>query len=773
MADMVTAQELENAKIDARTIGESVNENKIVTPRYGAPFKSIPMIAEEMQSVIGTIIGGGVPAGIVLDASGKTQQIINNVTKIFFTNNANTDISSDFANFVNAQNDGDTIIVPNGIYKWDGSSGIKLITKRVNIEFRGKIEASPTENHLFEFKPPASDYQIINGADFFNTAPAKFSTGLSVKYVPADLPHEYFISLESTEVLIMRSGFVDPYYKNITVDIIDSTWKLRNPLPLGFTDLSKLKVHLIKKSKQRMWVKGLNIKSTSIPVGQASRYVHCMYMNAVDFIDCSIDQSDFKNHGSMIALTRCLDVTGKGILLDGSNANNGDSYGILNSISSYLTFNNIRSQNDGIAKVSRGYEGRHGYNVTFNNCLLNGIDDHWGIDYIIDDVKMVRGVGMAGGGVTILNSTSQGDLFTQRTDTPYNDGSLIIKNSKAVGRLALFTGNTYEIATDNLTDHKYFNVIDIDVGMRDMTNTASSAVTFKEFNATLPLEKRNKTSEIIIRNATCVSLNNNNPTKLIEYWQQFVGNGTTAEVAPFLGDFDSKVFCKKLTVKDVTASYAAGKTNALLDILIADEVVIDNVEPFNVFSVRARSLTMNDNVQSDTGYTPAITVDSAEINIKGHIQKQGTSAFSLSRVFNTTPKVYAFDSRFYNRDSFVNAFKTYLEASLGCVFVDTTVSTNNALGYRSRNNYIKNLTARYDFTESVVVAANGQTPLYTVSIPAMQKEDIIIAQQNSWLEMIEVRIRKTVNGSFQFYVSNPTSSQITIDAGKAINFIII
>ena len=77
MADMVTVQELENAKIDARTIGESVNENKIVTPRYGAPFKSMPMIAEEMQGILGTIIAGGVPAGIVLDASGKTQQHIN------------------------------------------------------------------------------------------------------------------------------------------------------------------------------------------------------------------------------------------------------------------------------------------------------------------------------------------------------------------------------------------------------------------------------------------------------------------------------------------------------------------------------------------------------------------------------------------------------------------------------------------------------------------------------------------------------------------------
>jgi len=75
MADMVTVQELENAKIDARTIGESVNENKIVTPRYGTPFKSMPMIAEEMQSIIGTIIAGGVPASIVLDGNQAQDEI--------------------------------------------------------------------------------------------------------------------------------------------------------------------------------------------------------------------------------------------------------------------------------------------------------------------------------------------------------------------------------------------------------------------------------------------------------------------------------------------------------------------------------------------------------------------------------------------------------------------------------------------------------------------------------------------------------------------------
>ena len=90
MADMVTVQELENAKIDARTIGESVNENKIVTPRYGAPFKSMPMIAEEFQDAINTIvIDDGVPALAVYDSSGKTQQEINDFNKLHTFNTVN------------------------------------------------------------------------------------------------------------------------------------------------------------------------------------------------------------------------------------------------------------------------------------------------------------------------------------------------------------------------------------------------------------------------------------------------------------------------------------------------------------------------------------------------------------------------------------------------------------------------------------------------------------------------------------------------------------
>lgn len=88
MAEMVTRQELIDAKRDARDLGKAVNEKVIVNPRYGDGFKSLPMLAAEAQGTINewrdaiSLITqeGGVPALAVSDASGVTQQNINDLT---------------------------------------------------------------------------------------------------------------------------------------------------------------------------------------------------------------------------------------------------------------------------------------------------------------------------------------------------------------------------------------------------------------------------------------------------------------------------------------------------------------------------------------------------------------------------------------------------------------------------------------------------------------------------------------------------------------------
>lgn len=67
---------------DCGTIQEAINEVKIVSPRYGEDFKSLPMIAAEFQDAINTIVvDDGVPAVAVSDSSGKTQQAINDEQK--------------------------------------------------------------------------------------------------------------------------------------------------------------------------------------------------------------------------------------------------------------------------------------------------------------------------------------------------------------------------------------------------------------------------------------------------------------------------------------------------------------------------------------------------------------------------------------------------------------------------------------------------------------------------------------------------------------------
>ena len=96
MADQpVTREKLINADIDVENLGKAVNEKVVVNPRYGVPYKSIPLVSAEFNektiaaqnkinewnAAIALITQqGGVPALAVSDASGKTQQEINNVS---------------------------------------------------------------------------------------------------------------------------------------------------------------------------------------------------------------------------------------------------------------------------------------------------------------------------------------------------------------------------------------------------------------------------------------------------------------------------------------------------------------------------------------------------------------------------------------------------------------------------------------------------------------------------------------------------------------------
>lgn len=85
MAGTINPQDIANAKVDIEDIGESVNEAKVIKPRYGDPYKSIPLvsaeaeakIAEFQQAINTIVIDDGVPAIAVSTASDQDQQEIN------------------------------------------------------------------------------------------------------------------------------------------------------------------------------------------------------------------------------------------------------------------------------------------------------------------------------------------------------------------------------------------------------------------------------------------------------------------------------------------------------------------------------------------------------------------------------------------------------------------------------------------------------------------------------------------------------------------------
>jgi hypothetical protein len=175
MADMVTKQELEAAKIDVKNAGEAVNEKKIVNPRYGAPFKSFPLELEHLGKAINVALAAGAgDAGwttdLIVSPNGSTQQQINEQFSLFAALDFYVEmwgakgdgITSDIAAFTNAMTD------LHNAYKQDGRPRGLLI--QPNKEYVG---------HLLPLKAGVS-IRCPNGMPMFKRTPVPAGTAESV-----------------------------------------------------------------------------------------------------------------------------------------------------------------------------------------------------------------------------------------------------------------------------------------------------------------------------------------------------------------------------------------------------------------------------------------------------------------------------------------------------------------------------------------------------------------------------------------------------------------
>ena len=756
---MVTAQELENAKIDARTIGESVNENKIVTPRYGVPFKSMPMIAEEMQSVIGTIIGGGVPSSIVLDASGKTQQEINdsvNNSIIAASPSGITDRGAALTSYLNALPRYSSVKIPNGDYYFNGSLGSRVVSNSLNIDASGvTFLMSPTVSGapVLEIRNPDA-VAAYPAATVLNSL-SKNDFKLNVKSTSLlDNPTDYFVVVTSTEVANPRVGYASPYYKNITLDLAQNDYTFRDKLPFSFNDLSLATVTFVKKSRVTT-IKGLKIK----PTAQNANYntwLQFIFLNNVKFEDLTFDFSEFPSFGITTLINKCCNLTFNRSDSYGVERDSNDSYAFMNSISSYLYFNNCSSKAKlGTTKPNRGYIARHGFMIKFDGCLLGGIDDHWGYDYTVDKCNLGGGIQIAGGSLTVNNTRAGGILVNLREDTPHCDGTLKIRNSYgANGILKAYGHTTPQANTGVYGSHKVWDIIDIDVDCSSDDFTASPII-IKE-------PRQNQTDvyrDTILKLTGCYKMIEAS-RPLLQEWHQ--DNNAGAGETGWYTDLESKRLFSvidvnvKVFVKNGVETGRAPLIDAILAkniTLKSNHATFDAVRSTDVFTIEDSKIS--ESKQTTLGYI------ANELNVN-NVNLIGSPSF-----FNrgSTHKVFIQGGRIENQNRFVTMFGSNLEACNGTSYEDESFK---AIGNLSLRNYRKGLTVIYTTVADITLADGVSSTQLVVTSLAFNINQLIVGTIVFNGVVVDVYRRTEAEYDIRFKLRNISGSSVTIPTGTKV-----
>lgn len=187
MSEIISKAKIADVNTDISNIGKSANELGHVNPRYGNRYKTIPQLSMEfqqavqdalltgqnLQQAIDTALAAGAgqagwTAGLVVDASGKNQQHINDITVKFATNITNlrtmaTDKESIYQTlgYVLPTDKGssryyadlsDTTSVDDGfsvIVATDGTRWKLLFEDTINIAQAGVTSASPSLDGKF------------------------------------------------------------------------------------------------------------------------------------------------------------------------------------------------------------------------------------------------------------------------------------------------------------------------------------------------------------------------------------------------------------------------------------------------------------------------------------------------------------------------------------------------------------------------------------------------------------------------------------------------
>lgn len=707
-------------------------------------------------------------ASQIIDASGKTQQDINNTQKkkqrsvLDYGATPSIDVASDaaFAAAVADLQDGDTLTVDGEFYltsNWD-------INKQINIQVNGDIYLNGDANNAVVISSPF--VRELTGIDLI-ALPKKGDSQLqltsAVRTALGNLS-DYFIVIRSTEKLVNRLGYdeANAYTKCETNFFTHNDGSLANGIYLDYTDSDKFYARIYRKNRQTT-VKNLipKIKQGTFSATSRSSLVIVQGRSNIRFEDCGFSKQNAISNGVGWTQIDC-------VLLDYDSPNaaywnktSGDSYAVLSNYCAYITFNDPKCVHSTETKRDRFYAARHSSKITFNN-LVGSFDEHWGYDYVLNNYTSPKDnrITFAGGDLTINNPDNPAGIMIQsRTDTPYCEGTLRVTGGSSNDYLIF----NY-LATDVLGaafTRKFFDRIVID-GTEILNNGGQGAILMNDYG----------TLTGITQQKTALTLRG------VKYKRKADSPTNGCLV---IGNSTAKAF---------------------------SEIVIDNLEPVVdgidtgasryplLKSIRADSLT----VSNTKNFTFQNSVFDQMLFVGGSLGDHNLGFYDLNvsdyakfigSTFNASAGQYSVASGLVDKVFYV-----------GCLFKTATHFTTTALANAIAGAYantfdasipdtlytlpinitnytnpsrVRNLQNAYTIASAASVPANGVSAVYppssNISLNGARIGDIIVG--GITVAGLDVVAYCDTNNQVKFYLKNNTATAIEVPTGSIVKFKVV
>lgn len=728
-----------------------------------------------IQRIAAIAIQKGWEASFVADKSGRTQQQINddviNAVSRGVKNDGVTDVKTAFTTLANSMNDGETLYLPKGTYYWDATTGTANINKNISIKGEGAVIKVKGYNGYTPFISfNCTDVTTFAASDVLNSL-NKNTTRLDIKGTPIQNPAEYFVVITSTEKAIHRPLFVEDYTKNITLDIVTNNYDLRDPLPYGFDDLSKATIRFVKKELPTQ-ISGFTIIPTD-DYPELTYYLQFTYKSRLTIDSVTIDTRGRQSAGVLFHYNRCMGVTTT--LSGGLGANKGDvnynTYVFSHSCSSYLKYDRVfYADSDYKEKSTKGIGGRHGFMIECESCMVNGVDDHWGHSGFVRNMHMNGGITWAGGSLTVENCYSNENLVQLRTDTPYADGILTIKNSTSRKSVLNAYGHqwTAQQAADFCT-HKVWDVINIE-GTFDSSLMDAAVVLIKEPNV-----QQTDVFRGTILNINGIYIQNpSNSRPILEVWSQSGVNGE--DLAPLAGDLNLKKLFSIINIEVLHLCKDDPSVTARKSLIVggvADEYIIKS-NNISFQNLRANTITINDSSLIDTK-TVINTLACNTLYLNNFKFKGGKSIWAFDESLTKYPnfEVHLLNPHAQHQGIIGGMFGSKIKSSRGGVFTQGWKITT---GW-DLTNYDRDFCTTYTLNSNLVIPANSTSSELVVPFINANYDSFVIpllAYGDGSISVEIVRKRTTGYEYYQYFkLRNTSANEVTIPIGTVVKFKVI